>query len=438
MIRLLALIGMLLVWSSSKAQEILTLEAAKKILIENSIGIKQSRLQQKVTVISLEQAYDALIPNLSFNASSQHTMGLIFDQITGQLVTGNQWANTVNANLSSSIVLFQGFKGIHTIRSGRIQTDIAKLETTKLQFELQLQLLGLFFQTLINRDLYQASLAQSRLSEQQLQQEEIKIEVGKSTLVDLAQAKNKLSNDHLNIANSKNAYDLSMLRLKQLLEMASDSSITLASPPLETDETTISMDKNGYSGDPYLILLEKKINQSEINTALAKTGYYPTLSLNGSYGTNYSSRRSISAFSSETMPLLDQMNKNRSLYIGLALSYPIFDRFATKANVKKSLINTETLVLEKEKVKRERQQTVEQARLAYLAALAEHKAVNAALETNKVNFNAMDERYLVGKSSSIDLFKAMTDLNIAEFRTITARYNVLLKAELLKLQANFN
>ncbi|HMR19047.1 MAG TPA: hypothetical protein PKA53_07090 [Sphingobacterium sp.] len=46
----------------------------------------------------------------------------------------------------------------------------------------------------------------------------------------------------------------------------------------------------------------------------------------------------------------------------------------------------------------------------------------------------MSQRYEVGKSSSIDLFRIMTDLNMAEFRTITSKYNMMLKAELLKLQ----
>lgn len=46
----------------------------------------------------------------------------------------------------------------------------------------------------------------------------------------------------------------------------------------------------------------------------------------------------------------------------------------------------------------------------------------------------MNERYEVGKSSSIDLYKTLTDYNVAEFRTINAKYNVLLKYELLKIQ----
>lgn len=419
-------------WYSGRGQEILTLDSAKKILFENNINIKQSELQRKISKINLQQAYDALIPNLSFNANSQHTMGLVFDQITGQLITGNQWSNTINTNISSGVVLFQGFKELNNIRYSRLNLDIAGFDLERLKHELQLQLVGLFFQVLINRDLYRASEEQSKLSRQQLEQEQIKIDVGKSTLVDLAQATNKVSNDELNIVNSKTAYDLSLLKLRQLLEMESHVIVDLVSPKVPISVVSTNLHETVHTEDIYISLLNKKIEQSKVGSAIAKAGYYPTLTLNGSYGTNYSSRRFLPS-SSQVMPVLDQMNQNRSLYMGLGLSYPIFDRFVTKSNVKKALINTETLVLERDKVKRERKFSVEQARLEYLAALEEQKAVNAAMETNRVNYQAMSERYNVGKSSSIDLFKTMTDFNIAEFRTITARYNVLLKAELLKL-----
>lgn len=425
---------LLCLWYSGRGQEVLTLDSAKKILFENNINIKQSDLQRKITKISLQQAYDALIPNLSLNANNQHTMGLVFDQITGQLITGNQWSNTINTNISSGVVLFQGFKEFNIIKSGRLNLEIANLDIDKLKHELQLQLVGLFFQTLINRDLYQASVEQSRLSQQQLEAEEIKIEVGKSTLVDLAQAKNKVSNDDLNITNTKKAYELSLLKLKQLLEMDTGVAIDLQIPSLNVDDLSVSL-TGGSSQDVYLSLLDKKIEQSKVNSAIARAGYYPTLTLNSSYGTNYSSRRFSSSFSSQVMPIWDQMNQNRSLYIGFGLSYPLFDRFATKRNVSKTQINTETLILELDKVKRDRKYIIEQARLEYWAALDEQKAVNAAMETNSINYQAMNERYNVGKSSSIDLFKAMTDFNVMEFRAITAKYNVLLKAELLKLQA---
>lgn len=416
----------------SNAQTYLTLEEAKDVLLANNLHIKQSELQEKIAKISQQQAYDAFLPNLSIGVNNQNTMGLNFDQITGQLITGNNWTNYANATASTGIVLFQGFKDINEVRSTKLGVDISKLDTDKLKHELQIQLISLYFQTLINLDLYEASVAQSKLSEQQLKDEEMKIEVGRSTLVDLAQAKNKLANDQLNITNTRNAYQLSLLRLKQLLEFDVEDEIELVKPTAELVESVLFHDIF-LENDPYLRLVEKRIELGKIGVKIAKSGYYPTLSLNSGYATNYSSRRFSSPFSSTTMPLIDQMNLNRSLFLNVGITYNLFDKFTTRSNVAKSRVNLLSLTLEKDRVARERKQAIEQARMEYLAAQEERKAVQSTYDASKVNFEAMSERYNVGKSSSIDLYRAQTDYNIAEFKTITSRYNMMLKAEILKL-----
>jgi len=420
--------------STGFAQQYLTLHDAKTILAEHSSAIKQSQLQEKIAKVNLSQTYYNLLPNLAWSVNNQNTMGLNFDQITGQLVTGNQWANYGTTTVSSGVTLFQGFRQINSINAGKINVDIAKLDTEKLQQELQLQLLALFFQTLINGDLYQASQAQTLLSEQLLKNEETKVEVGKGTLVDLAQAQNKLANDRLNVTNSRNAYELSLLKLKQLLELDEHSEIKLI-PPQATDSQTgasqLLYDKI-WKDDPYLRWIDLRLDLAGIDTKLAQSGYYPTLSLSSSYGTNFSSRRYMS-LSDKTMPMADQLNQNRSLYINVSLSYAIFDKFTTRSNVKKSILNRQNLEFEKEKIMRQRVQGWEQSKLEYQAAQEEVKAIQATYEANKINYHALRERYEVGKSSSIDVYKAMTDYNVAEFRTITSKYTLLYKEEVLKL-----
>ncbi|WP_160069485.1 TolC family protein [Sphingobacterium bovisgrunnientis] len=421
----------LFITNNLSAQTKISLTEANEILKSNNTNIKQAALQEKISRIELDQAYDNLMPNLGFSMNNQNTMGLNFDQITGQLITGNQWTHFVNANVNSSITIFQGFRGYNNIQLSKVNLDLSKMDTERLKYELQIQLINLYFQSLINYDLYQAATSQSKLSEQLVLAEDSKLETGKSTILDLAQAQSKLANDQLNLTNAKNAYDLSMFKLKQLLEL--DDEIELIKPVVIQQEPLL----NEYTiavNDPYLKIVNRKIDQSIINNRLAKSGYYPTISFNTGYGTNYSSQRFTSSYSSKVMPLIDQMNSNRSLYLNFTLSYNIFDKNNTKASIIKSNINTESLKLEREKVIRERAQTYNQLKLEWSAAVEENKAIESAYTSSKMNYEAMKERFEVGKNSSIDLFKALTDFNMNEFRKITSSYNILLKEELIKLQ----
>lgn len=415
----------------SLAQLKLSLEEAYKILDQNSTNIKQSLLREKVARIDLDQSYDNLIPNLGFSMNNQNTMGLNFDQITGQLITGNQWTHFVNANLNSSIILFQGFRGYSTIQLNKVTFDIRKLETKRLKHELQLQLLSLFIQSLINNDLYHVASVQAKLSEQMVQVEEAKIRIGKSTLLDLAQANTKLANDQLNITNAKIAYDLSIFKLKQLLEV--DEEIELIKPPLQTNRKLESRYVNSLN-DTYLQIINLNIDQSIVNKRLAKAGLFPTISFDARYGTNYSSQRFISAYDRNRMSILDQMNNNRSLFLNLTMTYNIFDKNVTKANIARAKINTENLILERDKISRERQQTYNQLQLEWRASIEENNAVESAYRSSKMNYEAMLERYEVGKNSSIDLFKALSDFNVNEFKKVASLYNIFLKEELIKLQ----
>lgn len=419
-----------------KSQLILELEEARQLLRKSSKSIHQSELQQKAVKVDLDQAYNALIPNLSISVNNQHIMGLNFDQITGQLITGDQWNNTSNATVSSSIFNFQGLKSLHNIKLAKLGIELAKIETEKLTYDLELQLLELFFQGLINTDLYKASLEQTKLSIRQLELEEIRVNLGKGTLLDVAQAKNKLATDQLNVSRTKKALKLTLIRLKQLLDLPNDIVLELAVPK-----------KNSYRlvdkyltirKDPYIQQLDKKIEISHIQTKIAQSYHYPSIVINTGYGTNYSSRRLIPSLPFNTMPLLEQLNQNRSLHIGIGISYNIFDRFNAKANTKKSRINTETLLLEKHNIFLERQLALERATLEFQATIDEQNALEIAYEATKVNYQAMNERYEVGKSSSIDLYKALTDYNISEFRRITNKYDVMLKNEILHILLNFN
>lgn len=412
------------------SQKKLSWQQAIQILHENSITLKQSELREQISRNNIVIARGSLYPNLSFSANNQHTMGMVFDQVSGKLITGNQWSSYATGSLGTSLVVYQGGQKQNALKAEKLNLELAALDTRRLTRELELQLLGLFTQTLINHDLWGVGKSQLQLSEQLLHQEEVLLEVGKRTLIDLSQAKAKLANDKLNVVSTKNAYELSLMKLKQLLEMEESEQIQPV-PPQEFLMEQIQP-KYRLENDPYIRLLDKQIEVGELKIKMARSSYFPTISLNGNYGTNYSSQR-LNLLSGGALPFWDQFNQNRTLSGSVVVSMLIFDGFRTKMNTRTAKINQQSLNYEKEKITRERKQIISQGALEYVASQEELSAIEAAYEANKANYEAIKERYNVGKSSSIDVYRALTEFNISEFRSITSRYQVFYKKEMLEL-----
>lgn len=412
------------------AQKKITWQQSVQILHENSITLKQSELREQISQNNVTIARGSIYPNLAFSANNQHTMGMVFDQVSGKLITGNQWSNYATGSLGTSVVIYQGGQKQNALKAEKLNLELATLDTKKLIRELEIQLLGLFTQTLINHDLWAAGESQLLLSKQLLHQEEVLVEVGKRTLIDLSQAKAKLANDKLNVVSTKNAYELSLMKLKQLLEMEESEQIE----PVPPKGFLVEQIQPNYhlEHDPYIRLLDKQIELGELKIKMARSGYFPTISLNGNYGTNYSSQRE-NLLSGITIPFWDQFNQNRTLSGNVVISMPIFDGFRTKMNTRTAKINQQSLNYEKEKITRERKQVISQGALEYVASQEELSAIEAAYEANKANYEAIKERYNVGKSSSIDVYRALTEFNISEFRSITSRYQVFYKKEMLVL-----
>lgn len=414
-------------------QRKISLTDAMQLLHDNSISLKQGELREQIAKNTVEIAKGGIYPNLFFNTNNQHTMGMVFDQISGKLITGNQWSNYATGNLGTSVILYQGGQKQSGIKIEQLKLELAALDNKRLMRELELQLLAIFIQVLVNHDLWEAGKSQLKFSEQQLQQEKTLMDIGKRTLIDYSQAKAKYANDKLNVVTAKNAFDLSLMKLKQLLEMDLSEELEVLAPKELLVNSVLPI--YHLSSDPYLKVLDKQIEIGEAQVKLSRSSYFPTITLNGSYGTNYSSQRQNS-LTGNTIPFWNQFNQNRTLSGSLSLSIPIFDGLKTKFTIRNAKLNQQSLRYEKEKIKRERLQIISQGEMEYQAAIEERSAILATYEANKINYEGISERYKVGKSSSIDLYKAMTEFNISEFRLITSSYAVFYKREFLMMINN--
>lgn len=413
-----------------------TLQDAIETTLERNLQIKQAEFGYQLSEEDLFQAKSELYPNLNVGLDNSYVYGLTFDQTSGRLIRGNDWTTSAGAQLSSSVTLFQGFQKINQIKANKIQLSVEATEVEKVKNDLILSVVTNYLEAITNGELYEAAVQQVELSREQLRQDSIQFQVGNKTMADLAQAENQVATDELNTMSSENAYELSMLNLKQLMELSPDTTFSLEKPSIAeimAEYAITSFDdvfKKALLEQP---AIEQAGYYKELalkNIDIAKGAYYPSLSLSAGYGTNYSSR-AMDLITGEQMRFYDQINENKSLRGGLTLQVPIFNNNRTRVAVSKAKIGYLQAENEEALVRRNLEKTIAQAILDLRSANKQYFASQVAFNTSRVAYETIKERYDVGMANSMEMFTAQTNMNQAEFEMIRRKYEMVFRGKVI-------
>lgn len=429
-------IGFFLVTFGLTAKGQISIQDAIKHTLDRNLQIKQAQYGHQLSEQELRQAKSNLYPNLSVGLDNNNNYGLTFDQTSGELVRGNYWTSSAGARLSSSVTLFQGFQKVNQIRANKIQLAIDATEVEKVKNDLVLSVVTNYLEAITNKELHEAALQQIQLSKEQLRQDSIQYEVGNKTIADLAQAKNQVAMDDLNIMSAENSYDLSLLALKQLMEMSPDTNFSIVKPDINAlmgSYAAVSYEdvfQQALRTQPGIKQAEESKLLALKNIDIAKGGYYPTLSLSTGYGTNYSSRAMIPQTVIK-MPFFDQLNENKSFSAGLSLQMPIFNNNRTKISINKAKINYLQAENRESIEKRNLEKVIAQAILDLRSANKQYGASQIAFQTSQVAYEALRERHNVGMANAIELFTAQTNMNKAEFEMIRRKYEMVFRGKVI-------
>lgn len=414
----------------------ITLENAIKTTLERNLQIRQAQFGYQLTEQDLYQSKSELYPNLSFGASNSYNYGLTFDQTSGQLIRGNDWTSNAGAQLSSSVAIFQGFQRINQIKANKIQLSIDATEVDKIKNDLTLSVVTNYLEAITNGELYEAAMQQVKLSREQLRQDSIQFSVGNKTVADLAQAENQVATDELNIMTSENAYQLSLLNLKQLMEMSPDTVFTLVKPNIAevmAEYAITSFDdvfNKALATQPVIEQATYIKSLALKNIDIARGAFFPTISLSVGYGTNYSSQ-AFDPVTRARLDFLDQFNENRSFRGTVGLEVPIFNNNRTKVAVNKAKINYLQAENDEAIARRNLEKTIAQAILDLRSANKQYFASQVAFNTSRVAYETIKERYDVGMANSIEMFTAQTNMNKAEFEMIRRKYEMVFRGKVI-------
>ncbi len=394
--------------------------------LANNLQVRQAIYQSEISEENFKQSRFELFPSLNASASASRQFGLFFDQTSGTVV---HEADQVDGNIGTTIPLFQGFALRNRILQNKYLLQADKSNAEKIKNDLLLAVINTYLQALANRDLVTAGEQQLTLSQEQLNVAQKNFNVGNNTLADLSQAKAQVANNELSLTNAINAFDLSVLELKQLMEMNPQTAIELEVPvipslaKLESGYAASTIYAQAVQNFPDIQLAKFNTEAYKYALKAAKGDLYPSLSLRGGLGTRYSN---ILPYSFST-----QVDENINKYIGFQLNIPIFNNYRIRSSVNVAKIRYENAKVSEQLAKNSLNKVINQAVLDLRAADKRYYAAKTAYESSKDAFDVIKKRYEVGLISSVELNTSQINYNRAEFDFIQAKYDLVFRSKVV-------
>lgn len=421
-------VGMLLGIQDMQAEQ-WSLRRCVDYAIEHNISIKQRENIKRQQELQLSTAKNSRLPNLDGSMSQNFSFGR---GLTSDNTYTNKSTSSTSFSLGTSVPLFTGLRIPNTIKLNKLNLEAATADLEKAKNDISVQVAQAYVQILYNMEIADVARRQIAIDSMQVVRLQAMIDNGKASEAELAQQKATLAQSRLTATQAQNQYELSVLTLTQLLELTSADAFSVVRPTV----AGIDNNKEKYSVEaiyaeaigvkPEVKAEELRLKGAAHSINIARSGWYPQLSLSAGMGTNY---YKTSGFKGDSFS--DQMKNNFSQYIGFNLSVPIFNRFQTRNSVRSAKIERETQQLQLDNVKKSLYKEIQQACQAANAASAKYASSAEAERSSEASYRLVQARYENGKANITEFNEAKNILMKAQSDLAQAKYEYVFQTTLV-------
>ena len=426
-----------LIFFHGYAQNVMSLEKCIELAKAKNIEV----VNQKYNNLKLKSEENiskgSFLPNLSFNASQNFNLGSSFNISTG---VGQQESRSNNFNFTSSIVLFDGLSNINNLKLSKLKIENGELQLKSIEKALELSITNEYLQALFYKEALKITRNRLKNSMKQLNRVKILYENMSITKSELLENKSLVESDKNSISETENSLKNSLIKLKELISFEGIDNFDIQETDIKfSNQEMESFIHDGLDNHASVRVLESNMKISELRIKVSKAVFYPKISFDYSYGTGYYHLQGKDdlVFNNLTNKLenngfIKQLDNNKTHFLGFSITIPVFNRFATKENYKKSKIdfNISEIYLINKKI-----EIINRASQAYnnvLTAKASLKSVAKILAFQEESFRVSNEKYELGISSVYDFIDSRDRLFNAQSDYVKSKYDYLFKFKILE------
>jgi len=446
-----------------------TLIECVEYALENNISVRQSELDIETADIERLTAIGNFIPSFNASGSVSENTGLSFNPVTNNAQTTTFLSVTGRANLGYT--LFDGLRNIRQLQRSKISKLASQYRLDKMKDDISLFVANGYLEVILNKANLEVFKAQNEVTKAQIEQTQELVDAGSLPQGDLLEIQATNATEQQSIVNAENQIQLSLISLAQLLLIDDYENFDIQ------DQGYDIIDEGITERDVYEIIQGAKENRSEIKIAeqdvalaekdlqIARGSYLPTLSAFFGYDTRYTDATSFiqvpdpdnpistrqigtvegtgqsvigefpNTITLETGadPFINQLYQNDGIGYGLSLNIPIFNGFATRANVKRNVVNLDRARLQLEQAELDLESNVYQAYVDAKGSLKSYEAAKSAVESQELAYEYAKQRYDVGLTNAFDFSQSKFRYDNARIDLNNAKYDYIFKLKVLEL-----
>lgn len=421
---------MLGAWLYSTAQQngVWGLTECIQYALAHNLNIKQQEDNVKLQEISLSTSKNSRLPDLNGSIGENFSFGRA---LTSDNTYMNRNTNSTSFSVGTSVPLITGGRIPADIKMHKINLQAALQDYEHVRENVALSVTSSFLEAIYQKDLVQVAERQVELSKAQVRRMEFLFQNDKASEAELSQIRATLANDELSLTQQQNSYMLALLDLSQLLELESPEGFDVSRPLVESymgDELpSPDLVYNEAVGiKPQIQAEQFRLQSAEKSIQLAKSALYPSLHFSAGLGSSYYKTSGY-----EAIGFGKQLRDNFNQYLGVTLSVPIFNRFATRNSVRSARLQVHAQEIKLEQTKKSLYKEIQQAYYNAVAAGRQCESSDEALASASTAFELMQHKYENGKATATEFQDAKTKYMRAESQQIQSRYTYLFRKKIL-------
>lgn len=404
--RKLLLLIFLFYMGEAKGQEPWTVEDCMHYAVEQNLRLKNSRLDTRIAREDFTAAVGDFLPSVEAVGALGRRMGRSIDPETNLYTSSAFLESTLGLNIS--LPVFYGFTRVNRLQFRKLNKQIyglsEKVEENRVAFEV----MDAFYTLSFQEKIYELAIEQRKLSERYKEQMLEFVDLGMRSPSDLQEVNARLQSDVYQETVKANSTRLSLLALKELLNMTADDTLVITNEEQPEQNPILPLSSNelyavSESVLPEFQVMELKEKASRKSLAIASGAFSPSVraefSLNsGYYGTMKDDSGGI-------LPFNRQMENNLKKYIGLSVSFPLFSGFSRWTQVRKERFRLRQVRNENEQQRLALYKEIDEAYISLQAAADENRQALEQLRAATITLKENEEKWEEGMISVFELME---------------------------------